>query len=582
MRLIFSGKQSAGLLLLTLFLLLLSCSQEKHRLPGSVASFKGPSEQAIKSWSGQKFSMFIHFGVYSLLGGVYENQPVTYGYSEQIRAHGKISRENYRKIAARFNPVKWNPDSVVALARQAGMKSIVITSKHHDGFAMFNTAETDFDIVDFTPYKRDILKELSEACAKENIKFGVYFSLIDWDFPGAVPISAHNSDSIPPAHHQMNMNQVKELMTGYGPISEIWFDMGKPTFEQSHELANLVHKYQPDCLISGRIWNDQGDFAVMGDNASPDFLMGTLWQAPASMFDETWGYRSWQIRENSSEKTDQKIRALSRVVTNGGNYLLNIGPMGDGEIVPFEKTVLSGIGNWISFNSESIYNTTVPDNFPAQTWGNISYGKKLYLHILNNPINNEINLRGLTSNITSAYFLERPEEKLKFKKSGEGWVISYDLTKRTGFSVPVIAVELSNQLTYKPDHLIKASEAEEFQLSTSNADRYHSYSGKDYYTTKPTLVKMGWNLYAEAKKNKTIQLNFKKADTDKLIRIMFDESGIDIPLNLAEQQNSTDNYQIEIKDIELRQGINRVSLFLTDQSNPHRDIGLESLVIRIY
>ena len=559
-----------------------SCSPEKHRLPGYVKTQQGPSEQAIKFWSGQKFSMFIHFGVYSLLGGVYDNKPVTYGYSEQIRAHGKIPRAAYRKIAARFNPVKWNPDTVVALAKQAGMKSIVITTKHHDGFALFNTAETDFDIVDFTPYKRDLIKELSEACARENMRFGVYFSLIDWDFPGALPISEHNSDSIPPTHHQMNMNQVKELMTGYGPISEIWFDMGKPTFEQSRELADLVHKYQPDCLISGRLWNDQGDFAVMGDNASPDFLMGTLWQAPASMFDETWGYRSWQVRENQTEKTDQKIRALNRVVTNGGNYLLNIGPMGDGEIVPFEKEILKGIGNWMSFNSESIYNTTVPENFPTQSWGNISYAKKLYLHVLNPPVNNEIIIQGLTTAITSAYYLESPEQKLKFSKSTEGWIINTTINKRTGFSVPVIAIELASKLTYTPDHLIRSSESGEFQLSASNADRYHSYSGKDYYSTKPTLVKLSWNLYANAKEKKNIQLNFKKADTDKLIRITVGESGIDVPLNLATQIEKTDNYQIDIKDIELDQGINKVSLYLTDQSNPHKDIGLESLVIRIY
>jgi alpha-L-fucosidase len=226
-----------------------------------------------------KFSMFIHFGLYSVPAGVWKGQQIG-EYNEQIMAHGKIPKDEYAALAKIFNPVNWNPDSVATLAKAAGMKSIVITSKHHDGFAMYHTKYSDFNVVDATPYKRDILKELAEACRKQGLRFGVYFSLIDWHFPGAMPMSKSNSDSIPPSHHQFNLNQVTELMTNYGSISEVWFDMGKPTLEQSKELAGLVKKLQPNCLVSGRIWNDQGDFAVMGDNASPNFRLGTLWQTP--------------------------------------------------------------------------------------------------------------------------------------------------------------------------------------------------------------------------------------------------------------------------------------------------------------
>src|SRR6478609_9649806 len=181
---------------------------------------------ALKEWKDQKFSMFIHFGLYSHLGGVWDGKPVTKGLSEQIQAHAGIYSDTYAAVAKEFNPVNWNADSIALLAKAAGMRSIVITSKHHDGFCMFRTATTRFNIVDATPFKRDVIGELSEACRKHGLKFGLYFSLIDWHNPQASPISSHNSDFITPEHHQYNKNQVAELLSNYGTISELWFDMG--------------------------------------------------------------------------------------------------------------------------------------------------------------------------------------------------------------------------------------------------------------------------------------------------------------------------------------------------------------------
>jgi alpha-L-fucosidase len=152
----------------------------------------------LQEWKDQKFSMFIHFGIYSVPAGIWDNKQISRGLSEQIQAHAGIYSDTYARIAKQFNPTNWNADSIALLAKNAGMRSIVITSKHHDGFCMFQSEHTNFDIVDATPYKRDILKQLAEACKRHALKFGIYFSLIDWHFPQASPISSHNSDYITP------------------------------------------------------------------------------------------------------------------------------------------------------------------------------------------------------------------------------------------------------------------------------------------------------------------------------------------------------------------------------------------------
>ena len=185
--------------------------------------------------------------------------------------------------------------------------------------------------------------------------FRSYYSVIDWHFPQAYPISSHNCDFVTPQHHAFSKQQVTELLTGYGPISELWFDMGSNTPEQSKELYELVHKLQPDCMVSGRVGNDQYDFAVMADNAYPEGSLQCAWQSAASMFDETWSYRSWQERGEAHVKAMEKLRSLINVVSFGGNFLLNIGPKGDGSVVPFEREVLQEMGAWLKAHGEAIY-----------------------------------------------------------------------------------------------------------------------------------------------------------------------------------------------------------------------------------
>ncbi|MDD2635173.1 MAG: alpha-L-fucosidase [Bacteroidales bacterium] len=449
---------------------------------------------ATTSWENQKFSMFIHWGIYSIPAGVWKGQKIN-GYSEQIKGHAKIPTEEYRKLAKVFNPTNWDADSIVLLALKAGMKSIIITAKHHDGFCMFDSKYTQFDIIDASPYKKDILKDLSEACKRNNLKFGVYFSLIDWDYEEAMPfVSVRNSDSIPPLHHTYNLNQIEELLTNYGDISEIWFDMGSPTYNQSREIATLVKEIQPNCMISGRIWNNQGDFVVMGDNLKPDFKLAVPWQTPASMFNETWSYRSWQNRPSVEEKINEKIHDLLSVVSLGGNYLLNIGPKEDGSIVHFEQQVLEGIGNWLKENGEAVYETSVAP-IDTQDWGVITKKEnKLYLLILKFPKNNKITINGLNSKINTARLVS--DTNIFINYSTKDNKLELDLTNIINKDkyATAIVLEYEGKLSYTPNNAIYPNGEGAYILNWDNATKLHTFSGHDYYSTKPIVVKLQWAL----------------------------------------------------------------------------------------
>jgi alpha-L-fucosidase len=393
----------------------------------------------------------------------------------------------------------WNADSIASLAKAAGMRSIVITSKHHDGFCMFQSAHTDFNVVEATPFKRDIIKELSEACKRKGLKFGLYFSLIDWHYPQASPISSHNSDYITPEHHDFNKKQVTELLTNYGTISELWFDMGSQNAEQSKELRNLVHKLQPNCLVSSRIGNDMGDFTVMGDNQEPDYSIGVPWQSPASFFDETWGYRSWQKRGSEEEKVREKLASLIRVISRGGNYLLNIGPKGDGTVVDFERNVLRSIGSWLQKNSEAVYGTK-PDPFQvAFAWGSVtSRNDKLYLHLLSNPKDGVINLPGLNGKITKAYRLA-DGSPITFSKNDTGFTIQVPKTLDTQKEYQVIVVQFTEGYSVTPPHILSENNNNVIELSHNNSFKYYSNSGVDYNTRVRSTVKESWSITSKKK-----------------------------------------------------------------------------------
>lgn len=484
-----------------------------------------PAQQKpAQKWLDQKFSLFIHFGLYSQYGGVYDGKPVTRGYSEQIQSFAGIFSDWYADAAREFNPVNWNPDSIVALAKKAGMRSIVFTSKHHDGFCMYHSNYTGFNIVDATPYKRDLMKELAEACKRGGIDFAVYFSLIDWHFPQAYPISSHNADPLTPEHYQFNLKQVEEIMTNYGPISEIWFDMGSLTAEQSRGLYELVNRLQPECMISGRLGNNYVDFSVMADNEYPDYKIGVPWQTAASMFDETWGYRSWQERGNPQDKVNEKIASLIKVISRGGNYLLNIGPRGDGSVVDFEKEVLEKMGAWTNANAEAIYGTKA-NPFPhAFSWGDITTrDNSLYLFVRKN--NQTIDLNGFNGKITNVSVLASGE-KCRYQQNLKSNSVQITLSENpVNIPVTVLKVSFEDRFTVLPTDIVSSG-----LLTAENAVPEFGHSSADYYSGYKSLTGYGWH-YRKSGTQLSPTVYFTENEIGKNIRLTLDGKTMETSLN---------------------------------------------------
>ena len=488
-----------------------------------VAQVAAAQQKPNPDWLNQKYSMFIHFGLYSEFGGVWKGQPVKEGYSEQIQSFARIPKEEYAAMAQNFNPVKWNADEIVSLAKAAGMKSIVFTSKHHDGFCMYHSKYTDYNIVDATPFKRDAMKELSEACQRQGVKFAVYFSLIDWHFPGNT-ITPHNADAVTPEHHRFNMKQVEEIMTQYGPVSEIWFDMGSLTGEQSKELYDLVTRLQPQCMISGRLGNDRGDFSVMGDNQIPDYKIGTPWQTAASFFKETWSYRSWQERGSLDAKVDEKLLGMINVISRGGNYLLNIGPRGDGSVVEFERDALLKMGGWVNRYAEAIYSTTANPFDHAPAWGDITRkGNTLYLFVEHMPANRTIELNGVLGNASRAILLA-DSRALPLKQKGQTVKIDIPSDVQPDCGMTVVKLSFDGDFRAVPDDILKTT-----VLTAANAIPVYAYSSMDYYSSFRSTVGYTWHFTGKAPSS-TPTLLYTAGNEGDAIRLEIDGKAQDIVL----------------------------------------------------
>ncbi|MDR0287004.1 MAG: alpha-L-fucosidase [Clostridiales bacterium] len=314
-----------------------------------------------KEWFNKaKFGMFIHWGLYSVLGGEWKHER-TPGLGEWIQAYSRIPNSEYEKLAQAFNPVFFNADEWVSLAKNAGMEYIVLTAKHHEGFALYRSETDSYNVYDATPFKRDIVKEFAEACKKQGLKLGLYYSQDqdwhepdgggyaypypnvcgehwsnDWDFPdnGAKDYSRFFTGKVLP--------QVEELVTKYAEIALIWFDNPITlTKEQGQALYDLVKKHQPDCLINSRIGNGLGDYRSMGDNEIPDNdFKQELVEAPTTLND-TWGYKSF---DQNWKSADEVIKIKKHLNERGVNYLLNVGPDWLGRIPVPAQDILRKVG----------------------------------------------------------------------------------------------------------------------------------------------------------------------------------------------------------------------------------------------
>jgi alpha-L-fucosidase len=437
-------------------------------------------------------------------------------------AWAPASREDYAGLASGFTAEKWDPDAVCELAKAAGMRYIVLTSKHHDGFCLFRTETTGFNSVNMTPSGQDMVKSLAEACRRHGLKLGLYFSLIDWSHPeGNTPEPSANSNPIPPGLEKVNVAQLEELLSGYGNLVELWFDMSKPTPRQSRLFADTVRRLQPECLVSGRVWNHQGDFTVMGDNQIPTLGIREPWQSPESIYSRTWGYRSWQEREDLEGKVAEKIRHLSRVVSLGGVFLLNIGPRGDGSIVEFEADVLKGVGKWMKIHEASVMGTKAQPFFENLPWGYAtSLDNLVYLHVHSRPGEGRMLLPGLRNNIRKAVIMSSGRELPVSGKPGAWEIICPDL--EINWPVEVVSVELEGPARILPPQPSQSGGGY-LRIPVFEAYTRFDRNGRGYFDQ---MVATGWTWDFSVPESglSEIQVEVLRPEKETAIEIVFNGS----------------------------------------------------------
>jgi alpha-L-fucosidase len=324
-------------------------SQSRQTRPDS-------AKEARLSWFREaKYGLFIHWGLYAIPAGEWKGKR-SLGLGEWIMNRSQIPVREYEALAAQFNPVKFDADAWVQLAQDAGMKYIVITSKHHDGFAMFKSNVSNYNVVDATPFKRNVLKELADACARRGMRLGFYYSQSqDWhELNGAGNTWDFGPDEKKDYDQYLRGKaepQVRELLTGYGPVALIWFDTPRMmTGDRAQRFADIVRSLQPNTLIDGRL-GTEGDYRSTGDNVIPSDASAEAWETPATIND-TWGYRK---DDTNWKSPGQIVFKLVDIVSKGGNYLLNVGPMADGTIPQPSQDILRTVGRWLKVNGEAIY-----------------------------------------------------------------------------------------------------------------------------------------------------------------------------------------------------------------------------------
>ncbi|MBS0011281.1 MAG: alpha-L-fucosidase [Bacteroidales bacterium] len=381
-------------------------------------------DERMDWWRDARFGLFIHWGLYAVPAGEWEG---TTNHAEWIRTTAQIPLETYNTLVDKFNPVDFDADEWVKMAKDAGMKYIVITSKHHDGFCLFDSEYTDFDVMS-SPFKRDILKELADACAREDIVICWYHSIMDWHHPDYLP--RRNWETERPVEgadfdsyvEEYLKKQLAELTGNYGRIGVLWFDgewEGTWTHDRGVDLYDYVRGLQEDIIINNRVDKGRQGMAGMtaGDEFMGDFgtpeqeipatgLPGVDWETCMTM-NNHWGYNKYDDNWKSAEELIQK---LVDIASKGGNFLLNVGPKADGTFPQESVDRLREIGKWMDIYGESIYGTTASP-FSDIEWGRCTkkqLGKntRLYLHVFDWPEDNKLLVPSVENRVKQAYIMD--------------------------------------------------------------------------------------------------------------------------------------------------------------------------------
>jgi alpha-L-fucosidase len=422
-------------------------------------------------WREARFGLFIHWGLYAVPAGEWKGNT---GYGEWIRSNAQIPLETYDKFLQQFNPVQFNAAEWVRMAKEAGMKYIVITSKHHDGFGLWDSKQTDFDIMS-TPFRRDVLKELAAACKEQDIQLCFYHSIMDWHHPDYLPRRTWEKDRAATGADFNNYiaymkNQLKELLTGYGKIGILWFDgewENTWTHEMGKDLYTYVKSLQPGIIVNNRVDKGRegmqgltraGEYA--GDYGTPEQeipatgIPGVDWESCMTM-NNNWGYNS---HDNNWKSAAELVQNLVDIASKGGNFLLNVGPTAEGVFPTASIERLKAIGGWMKNNSESIYGTQASP-FKKLAWGRATQkqtkeGARIYLHVFNWPADGKLVLPGLGNEVTAIYSLVNKKTLQATSKDGS-YVIDLSGVQKQDYAT-VIALEIKGKPVVYLEPEIKA------------------------------------------------------------------------------------------------------------------------------
>lgn len=426
-------------------------------------------------WRRARFGMFIHWGPYSLFGGEWGGDRVDdgigYGVGEWIMYNAQIPVVAYEAVARQFNPVDFDADAWVRIAKNAGQRYMIITAKHHDGFALFQSGVSDFNSVDGAPFGRDIIAELAEACSREGIRFGIYYSHAqDWHHPGGAAFNGRSEPTAPwsggepgagrwdPTQEgdfdnylaNIALPQVRELLTKYGPIDIFWWDTPIGMTPERAEPLDALLRLQPGVITNNRLLDPDHPNVYSGDTETPEQFIPATGLADRDFevcmtMNDTWGFKT---HDHNWKSSDVLIRQLVDTVSKGGNFLLNIGPDGQGNIPEECLERMAMVGDWMSVNGESIYEATASP-FAKLPWGRCtrreqSDGTCLYLHVFSWPSSGELLVPGLRTPLLNAQLLAGDLTLENYQKDGDTFVKLPSRMPDT--SVSVIRLKLSGAL----------------------------------------------------------------------------------------------------------------------------------------